>query len=114
MLLGVLRMPSKIWSDDPIDIAQRESRYVEAADEIERLDASLARVTAESDEALPMPGYLKTAQVIHSEWMMCPDCKPLEGGPFLCGKHARDAVQLLGCMHQDYTAEPRQKITEGT
>lgn len=32
MMQGVLRLPPEIWTDSPIDIAQRHSRYVEAAD----------------------------------------------------------------------------------
>lgn len=35
MLLGVLRMPPTIWNDDAIDVAQRYSRYLEAANRIE-------------------------------------------------------------------------------
>ena len=37
MLLGVLRMPPELWvNDSPIDIQQRYSRYLEAADLLDR------------------------------------------------------------------------------
>ncbi len=41
MLLGVLRMPPDCWTNDPIDIMQRHCRYVQAADEIERLQCEV-------------------------------------------------------------------------
>ena len=37
MLNAVLRMPPELWSNEPLDIMQRHSRYVEAADELDRL-----------------------------------------------------------------------------
>jgi hypothetical protein len=37
MLLGVLRIPPHLWSNGPIDVQQRHSRYLEAADRIEEL-----------------------------------------------------------------------------
>ena len=40
MLLGVLRMPVDLWTDSDLDKHQRYSRYLEAADRIER-DAEL-------------------------------------------------------------------------
>ncbi len=36
MLLGVLRMPPTMWNDGAINVAQRYSRYLEAADRIEK------------------------------------------------------------------------------
>ena len=39
MLNAVLRMPPELWSNEPLDIMQRHSRYVEAADELDRLRA---------------------------------------------------------------------------
>jgi hypothetical protein len=36
MLLGVLRMPPGLWDNGPIDVMQRHSRYLEAADRIEK------------------------------------------------------------------------------
>lgn len=41
MLLGILRLPPELWRDDPIDVAQRHARYVEAAEMIERLQGVL-------------------------------------------------------------------------
>ena len=38
MLLGVLKMSSGLWFDDEIDICQRHSIYVEAAERIEELE----------------------------------------------------------------------------
>lgn len=42
MLFGVLRMPPELWSGDPIDVTQRHSRYVQAADLIVELQAENA------------------------------------------------------------------------
>ena len=39
MLHGVLKMPPEFWRDDPIDVAQRHSRYNAASYRIERLTA---------------------------------------------------------------------------
>lgn len=36
MLLGVLRMPPKLWDNGAIDVAQRHSYYTMAADRIEK------------------------------------------------------------------------------
>lgn len=38
VLMGVLRMPPDMWLNEPIDIAQRYIRYLEAADRIEKLE----------------------------------------------------------------------------
>ncbi len=38
MLQGVLRMPPDMWSDGPIDVAQRHSRYIEAADKLAAIE----------------------------------------------------------------------------
>lgn len=46
MLHGVLRMPPDLWRDDPIDVAQRHSRYIEASDRIYALEAENARLRA--------------------------------------------------------------------
>lgn len=44
MLHGVLRMPANLWRDDPIDVAQRHSRYVQASDRIRELEAEIERL----------------------------------------------------------------------
>lgn len=44
MLLGVLRMPPTMWNDGAIDVAQRYSRYLEAADRIESDEAKIAEM----------------------------------------------------------------------
>ena len=49
MLHGVLKMPPNLWSDSPIDIAQRHGRYVEASKRIEELEHQLAE--AQEDAA---------------------------------------------------------------
>lgn len=41
MLHGVLNMPPKLWCDSPIDVMQRHSRYVQASQYIDELDAKL-------------------------------------------------------------------------
>ena len=38
ILIAVLRMPPECWRDDPIDIQQRYSRYLEAAERIQELE----------------------------------------------------------------------------
>lgn len=43
MLLGVLRLPPDCWTDSPIDAAQRHSRYLEAADRIEKDETEILR-----------------------------------------------------------------------
>jgi len=35
VLIGVLRMPPELWSNDIIDVQQRYSRYLEAADRLD-------------------------------------------------------------------------------
>jgi hypothetical protein len=45
MTHGVLRMPFDMWGDDPLDIAQRHSRYVAASDRIYELERELAEKT---------------------------------------------------------------------
>ena len=42
MLIGVLRMPPELWDGSELDKFQRHSRYIEAADTIERMEAVLA------------------------------------------------------------------------
>ena len=39
IMRGVLRMPPELWTDSPLDVRQRHSVYVEAADKIERLQS---------------------------------------------------------------------------
>lgn len=46
MLHGVLNMPPEIWSDDPIDQAQRHSRYIEASERIKHQDQQIAIMKA--------------------------------------------------------------------
>lgn len=52
MLHGVLLMPSELWSDDPIDVAQRRSRYVEASARIRELEAKLQACFDDAEAAL--------------------------------------------------------------
>lgn len=49
MLQGVLRMPPELWHNNPLDIAQRRSRYVQAADRIDELERENA--TLREDKA---------------------------------------------------------------
>lgn len=46
MLHGVLNMPPELWSGDPIDTAQRYSRYRQASRRIEDLSRALVAITA--------------------------------------------------------------------
>lgn len=46
MLHGVLRMPTNLWRDDPIDAAQRRARYLEASDLIHELEIEIERLRA--------------------------------------------------------------------
>lgn len=47
MLHGVLNMPPKLWCDSPIDVMQRHSRYVQASQYIDELDAELTAAREE-------------------------------------------------------------------
>lgn len=49
MLMGVLRMPPEIWGDGVIDMCQRYSRYIEAADRIEAQEVEIKRLRAYAD-----------------------------------------------------------------
>ena len=49
MLLGVLRMPPKLWDNGPIDQIQRHGRYIEAADLIEKFEADRDELLAALD-----------------------------------------------------------------
>ena len=63
MLHGVLRMPPELWRDDPLDVSQRHSRYIEASErieadarEIERLRLALAHPRCStSADGVPPP-----------------------------------------------------------
>jgi hypothetical protein len=50
MLHGVLNMPPNLWSDSPIDIAQRHGRYVEASKRIKELENELSEARKQCDE----------------------------------------------------------------
>lgn len=52
MLHGVLLMPSELWTDDPIDVAQRRSRYVQASVRIRELEALLEACFDDAQDAL--------------------------------------------------------------
>ena len=41
MLHGVLNMTPDLWTDSPVDKAQRQSRYVEASKRIKELEADM-------------------------------------------------------------------------
>lgn len=44
MLHGVLRMPTDMWSNDPLDMYQRHTRYIQASDRIIELENKLAAI----------------------------------------------------------------------
>lgn len=46
MLHGVLRMPPELWRDDPLDVSQRHSRYIEASERIEADAREIERLSA--------------------------------------------------------------------
>jgi len=46
MILGVLRMPPEIWSDEELDKRQRHARYLEAARLIVRMQDALEEIRA--------------------------------------------------------------------
>jgi hypothetical protein len=52
MLHGVLNMSPELWSDSPIDIAQRHARYVEASKRILELEEDAANQRRLADLAL--------------------------------------------------------------
>lgn len=47
MLLGVLRIPIDAWRNEPLDNIQRHSRYKQAANKIEHLEAVLLKCIQE-------------------------------------------------------------------
>lgn len=49
---GVLRMPPELWGDDPLSVAQRHARYVEAADTIDRLQAECDALRAAAQQVM--------------------------------------------------------------
>ncbi len=58
MLHGVLNMPIDVWSNDALDMMQRQSRYVEASKlildqeaEIEKLKMIIERVEANNGKS---------------------------------------------------------------
>jgi hypothetical protein len=46
MLHGVLRMPTDMWSNDPLDMYQRHARYIQASDRIIELENKLASMAS--------------------------------------------------------------------
>lgn len=50
MLEAVLRMPPNLWSGSEIDVMQRHSRYVQAAEELASLKQQLAEAKQETKE----------------------------------------------------------------
>lgn len=60
MLLGVLRMPPNCWSPtEELDVMQRHSRYLEAADRIESDATEIERLHT---------GILKVVQDAENNW----------------------------------------------
>jgi len=49
IMRAVLNMPPELWSDDPIDVAQRHSIYKSAWREIDRLQAIVDRLLKTED-----------------------------------------------------------------
>ena len=41
MLIGVLKMPPDLWTNDTLNVSQRYSQYIEAANRIEELERML-------------------------------------------------------------------------
>jgi len=56
MLWGVLRMPPNLWRDTALDVAQRYSRYIQAADTIEELRAEVAALRGFAQEMQDIDG----------------------------------------------------------
>ena len=46
IMRGVLNMPPKLWTDDPIDVSQRHAIYCEAWREIDRMQSTLEEIEA--------------------------------------------------------------------
>lgn len=51
MLHSILQMPPELWSNDPIDIAQRHGRYLEASKRIIELERERDEARRECNEA---------------------------------------------------------------
>lgn len=58
MLHAVLQMPPDLWSDDPVDVAQRRGRYVEASRRIEADAGTIAALRAAIVATLDENGHL--------------------------------------------------------
>lgn len=71
-LIGVLKMNVELWSGDDLDIMQRHSRYLEAAQRIES-DAEIISQQAEEIERLKnlLNGRDGEGQLIPSEPFLC-------------------------------------------
>lgn len=67
MLLGVLRMPPECWSGDTLDVMQRHSRYLEAADEIEALKHDIDRHIAIASEHATENARLREALSFYAD-----------------------------------------------
>ena len=52
MLHGILRMPPELWRDDPMQISQRHSRYIQASDRIEADAREIERLRSLMAEAV--------------------------------------------------------------
>jgi hypothetical protein len=74
ILIAILRMPPECWRDDPIDIQQRYSRYLEAAERIQELDQSIqttedrAQERSEREEREEKARFEKAKKITMAEY----------------------------------------------
>jgi len=73
MLLGVLNMPPDMWTNDPIDIMQRHSRYIQAAKQIEELTDKMHKIKTWCEAypitIFPEPDFKKAHEILKQNGM---------------------------------------------
>ena len=66
MLHGVLQMPPELWSDSPIDVAQRHARYLEASARIEADEKKIEELIAAINSLCGAKGRYHTELAYHA------------------------------------------------
>ena len=98
MLLGVLRMPIELWTDDIQDKCQRESRYYEAANKIETLEKQNTQ-------------YKETIERLENSWVSVEDRLPEKRGRYLVQLNGSNIVIVHFYSNKWVEKEYRDYIT---
>jgi len=89
IMRGVLCMPPSLWTDDPIEIAQRHSIYCEAWKKIERLQQERDTYKSIADD------YLSERQEMRNLFPACLD----EFGPSLLDAMRQELERLQAALN---------------